>query len=114
MKILIVDDNQCVRETIRFFLACFAREVREVNDGSQALGAYQTFLPDFVLMDWQMSQMDGLTATRGIIERFPQAQILIVTQYDDDQLRRAAREAGAVGFFAKDDLRGLRSLLQAV
>jgi DNA-binding NarL/FixJ family response regulator len=51
-----------------------------------------------------MKQMDGLTATRSIIDAFPSARVLMVTQYSDKELRCAANEAGACGFFPKDDL----------
>jgi DNA-binding NarL/FixJ family response regulator len=52
-------------------------------------------------MDWEMKRMDGLAATRGITNFFPKAQILMVSQYSDRELHRAANEAGACGFFRK-------------
>jgi DNA-binding NarL/FixJ family response regulator len=58
-------------------------------------------------------EADGrLTATRGIIDDYPDAQILIVTHHDDKELRKAAQEAGAIGFVAKDDLQTLRFILR--
>ena len=62
-------------------------------------------------MDWEMKEMDGLTATRQIIKNLPEAQILLVTQYNDRVLREAANEAGASGFVLKDDLLALRTYL---
>ncbi len=56
--------------------------------------------------------MDGLTATQRIHAAYPEAQILMVTQYDDRELRAAASAAGASGYVLKDDLLGPRSLLQ--
>jgi DNA-binding NarL/FixJ family response regulator len=65
------------------------------------------------LMDWEMNEMDGITATKQIIKNFPKANILLVTQYDDDILRIAAKEAGACGYVLKDDLSALRKIVAA-
>ena len=62
-------------------------------------------------MDWEMKVIDGLAATCQIVSSFPDAQILMVTQYDDVELRRAAAKAGASGFISKDDLQALRQFL---
>lgn len=112
MKILIVDDNAGMREMMRSFLPESFDEVCECDDGFDALDCYRAFLPDWVLMDWEMKRMDGLTATRGIINSFPTARILMVTQYCDKELRRAANEAGACGFFPKDNLLDLREFFK--
>jgi len=104
MKILIVDDNAGMREMMRSFLPESFDAICECDDGFDALDCYRAFLPDWVLMDWEMKRMDGLAATRKIINSFPKARILMVTQYCDKELRRAANEAGAGGFFPKDDL----------
>jgi two-component system response regulator DegU len=111
MKILIVDDNSKMREMIRNFLQDLFEEIRECDDGIKALAFYANFHPDWVLMDWEMKEMDGLTATRQIIERFPEANILIVTQFDDVELRTAASDAGASGYVLKDDLQSLRHFI---
>lgn len=112
MRVLIVDDSQPMRQMVKFYLRGIADETRECADGAEALAAYAEFRPDWVLMDWEMKQMDGLTATRGIRANFPDAHILFVTQYDDIELRAAASEAGVCGFVPKDDLLALRSLLE--
>jgi NarL family two-component system response regulator LiaR len=104
MKILIVDDREPARQMIKRYLSNLANEFCECTDGAEALSAYRVFMPDWVLMDWEMKQMDGLTATRDIIRDFPQAQIVMITQYCDQELRRAANEAGVRGFFPKDEL----------
>lgn len=113
MKILIVDDNPEMREMMRQFLPASIEEIRYCSDGLAALSAYSKFVPDLVLMDWQMKQMDGLTATREIIKNFPDANVLIVTQYDDAELKEAAAQAGASGFVLKDELSVLRRIISA-
>jgi CheY-like chemotaxis protein len=109
--ILIIEDNPRVRRLIRSEIADLARSFYEGDDGALALELYRRFLPDWVLMDLEMKQTDGLTATREIISFFPQARICIVTNYDDDFLRQEAQAAGARGFVSKHDLFALRPFL---
>lgn len=108
MKILIVDDNLQMREMTHKFLQDAADEIRECADGAEALAAYEIFQPDWVLMDWEMKEMDGITATKEILRMFPKAHILMFTQYDDLELRASAAEAGVSGYISKDNLFGLR------
>jgi len=111
MKVMIVDDNAEMRGLIRTLLTGVATEFVECSDGEQAVAAYDTERPDWAVMDVAMGVMDGLTATRLITSRFPESQILVVTQHNHPKLRECAQEAGARGFVSKEDLTGLRSLL---
>ena len=113
MKVLIVDDSSQMRRMMRQFLPADADEICECEDGVDALASYERFLPDWVLMDWEMKQMNGLKATKRIIGKYPNAKILIVTQHDEPELREAASEAGACGFVLKEDLAELRRILLA-
>ena len=106
--ILIVDDHAETRRMTRFFLHDLPFDFSECADGADALDCYEKTRSDWVLMDWEMKRMDGLTATRKIIEKHPQARILMVTQYDDEQLKEAATKAGARGFVLKENLLDLR------
>ncbi len=101
---LIVDDSQPMRELIKMMLAGVAEIVGECADGADALEAYERLRPDWVLMDIGMKNVDGITATRQIMTAYPQAKIMIVTDYNDDDLRRAAREAGACQYIVKENL----------
>ncbi len=111
MKILIVDDNPTVRRLIRQAVREIAEETRECSDGNQSLAAYADFQPDLVLMDIRMPGMDGLTATKQLKRAYPSARIFIVTDYDDDEVRNAAQEAGACGYALKQNLTGLEDLI---
>lgn len=111
MRLLIIDDNLAMRRLIARVISDLADHIHECSDGSEALSAYRRYRPDWVLMDIQMRETNGLEATRKIISAFPEAQVVIVTEYDDDAMREAAREAGAVGFVAKENLLDLRRLL---
>lgn len=112
-KILIVDDHAETRRMTRFFLRDLPFDFEECADGADALDCYRKFLPDWVLMDWEMKRMNGLTAMRQIIGKYPQARVLMFTQYDDKELREAARKAGASGFVLKENLLDLRRLIVA-
>ena len=74
---------------------------------------YGRLQPDCVLMDIEIEGVDGITATRQIIDAYPQARILIVTNYNDDNLRRAAREAGACRYIVKEHLLDILEILPA-
>ena len=113
MKILIVDDNARMRREIKSLVADLADGFCECADGAAACAAHAEHRPDLVLMDIAMTPMDGITATRAIIAADPSARIVIVTGYDDKQLRSAAREAGACGYVLKENLLEVRGLLQS-
>ena len=111
MKVLIVDDSQPMRRMIRAVISDLIGEIFECGDGSEALAAYRKHLPDFVLMDVKMEITDGLAATRQIKQSFPEARIVMVSQWEDTQLREDASLAGAEAFVGKSDLQPLRGIL---
>ena len=112
LKVLIADDHAPMRQTLRALLAPMASAIGEATDGAEALRLYAEQLPDWVIMDIQMKPVNGLAATHAIRDRFPAARIVIVTQYDDAQLRAEAARAGACAYVLKDDLAALTRLIQ--
>ncbi len=102
--LLIVEDNEQMRRMIKTVVAHLAEATYECGDGSQALGWYAAGRPDWVLMDIEMPGVDGITATRRIKEAFPEAKVMIVTDYGGERLRRAARRAGACEYVLKENL----------
>jgi len=113
MKLLIVDDNAPMRELIKRMLGDLADEISECEDGDQALAVYAAERPDWVLMDIEMKRMNGIAATRRLLAAFPEARVVVVTNYSDQPLREAARKAGACGYVLKENLMEVRLLLQA-
>jgi len=111
MKLLIVEDNPTIRRLIRSIVTDLAEEIRECADGSEALTAYKELRPDWVLMDIKMKEVDGLAAARRIRSAYPDARIVMVTNYDEADLREAARAAGARAYVVKEDLFALREIL---
>ena len=114
MKVLIVDDSEPMRRMIKTYLADLIDNAFECGDGSEALAAYREHQPDMVLMDLKMVKMDGLDATRQIKKCFPKARIVIVSQWEDNQLRENALLAGAEAYVGKSDLMPLRSILARI
>jgi CheY-like chemotaxis protein len=114
MKFLIVDDNAAVRRLIRSIVLPLAGDICECTDGADALSAYLAQRPDVVLMDIRMKEVNGIQATKQIREADRKARILIVTGYDDTELRQASMDAGACGYVLKDNLLELVRLLEAM
>ncbi len=113
VKLLIVDDNETMRMLMKSLTQRLSHETRECSDGSEALQLYSEFRPDWVLMDIQMDKMDGITATRQIKSVYPEAKIIIITAYDDADLRESARDAGAHDFVLKEQLLEIGNILRA-
>jgi CheY-like chemotaxis protein len=112
-SILIIEDNRQMRELMKSMLSDLADHIAERSDGAEALAAYAAQRPDWVLMDIAMPTVDGLAATRQIKAAFPEARVMIVTNYDDPGLRQAASEAGAAAYVLKANLLDMRRLLGA-
>jgi DNA-binding NarL/FixJ family response regulator len=93
-----------MRELIKMTLAGVAEIVGECSDGSEAMSAYERLRPDWILMDIDMKGLDGITATRQIVSAHPEAKIMIVTDYNDADLRRSASDAGAAEYVVKENL----------
>lgn len=113
MSILIVDDNSVMRRAIRRVVRDLTDRMIECADGAEAFAAYEKNQPEWVLMDVRMKEKDGLTATAEICAAYPSARVVIVTNYDGDEIREAARKTGAIGFVRKDNLLELRGILSA-
>jgi two-component system, NarL family, response regulator LiaR len=102
--VLVVDDHTVVREGLRGFLDLQdgIEVVGEAADGDEALAAAERLRPDVVLMDLVMPRLDGVAAMRALRERLPQARVIVLTSFlDDDKLLPALR-AGAAGYLLKN------------
>jgi CheY-like chemotaxis protein len=113
MNLLIVEDNDEMRRMMVRLVRGLAEHTYECRDGAEALPAYTRHRPEWVLMDVKMKEMDGISATRQIMASYPEAHIMIVTDYDDPDLREAARTAGACEYVTKENLLEVRRILDS-
>jgi two-component system chemotaxis response regulator CheY len=101
MKILVVDDAPYMIKVLRDILVACGHEVHEAVTGEDALIRYSDIEPQVVLMDVLMPSMDGVGATRKILEMDPQAKIIVITAVGKTGLEKECLEAGARKFISK-------------
>ena len=103
IRILLVDDQRLMREGLRILLELEPdlKVVGEAKDGQKALAAYADLEPDVVLMDVRMPALDGVEATLRLRERWPEARVIILTTFDDDEYVFEGLRAGAMGYLLK-------------
>jgi len=104
MKLMIVDDHEGMRQAIRQLVAAPGDSILECASGDEALMAASRFRPDCVTMDINMPGMCAFAATRGIRTAHPPVRVIFVSSHDQPDYRRAAHEAGAIGYVMKDNL----------
>jgi DNA-binding NarL/FixJ family response regulator len=104
IKVLVVDDHPIVRRglTTEINLDRGMLVVGEAVDGQEAVDQYKLLKPDVVLMDLVMPNKDGIQATREIMMEEPEAKILVLTSFIDEERILEAIKAGALGFIYKD------------
>ena len=112
IRVMIVDDHVMVRRGLATILKVFddtsegaGRPLQlagEAENGAVAIQLCGEILPDVVLMDMVMPEMDGATATRAICEKYPQVQVIALTSFKEGDLVKNALEAGAIGYLLKD------------
>jgi DNA-binding NarL/FixJ family response regulator len=104
MKIIICDDQAIIRDGLEMLLKLEPDidVVGIAEDGAAAVEMAVQKTPDLVLMDLKMPIMNGVEATRQIRTRCPEAKVLVLTTYDDDEWVFDAIQAGASGYLLKD------------
>ena len=104
IKVMIVDDHPIVRDGLKGLLRVLAdmELAGEAGNGREALARCQESPPDVILMDIVMPGMDGLEATRLILDQYPDVKIVVLTTFPEEDLVQEALEAGAVGFILKN------------
>jgi DNA-binding NarL/FixJ family response regulator len=109
IQVLVVDDHAVVRRGVVAYLEALedVAVAGEAGTGQEALdrlarAAALDELPDVVLMDLQMPEMDGVTATGEVVRRFPGVKVVILTSFGETERVHAALEKGAAGYLLKD------------
>lgn len=104
IRVLISDDHPIVRQGLRTMLEAYPdlEVVAEAEDGEQAVRLAAETQPDILLIDLQMPRKDGITAIQEIIQSNPEARILVLTSFPDDDRVLRAIKAGAMGYQIKE------------
>ncbi len=104
IRVMLVDDHAMVRRGLAAFLKVFddLQLAGEAESGKAAIQLCAEVLPDVILMDMVMPDMDGAAATRLIRQQFPQVQVIGLTSYKEGDLVKNALKAGAIGYLLKD------------
>jgi DNA-binding NarL/FixJ family response regulator len=104
IRVVVVDDHAVVRSGLAQLLggAGDIEVVGEAGDGAAAVDVVRDTRPDVILMDLQMPGVDGVEATRQIVEEGLGGEVLVLTSYSDSARIVAALDAGAVGYLLKD------------
>lgn len=104
ITVLLVDDHALVRRGFRRILEDEDQitVVGEASDGVEAVQLARMLMPTVILMDYAMPRMDGMLATRQIVEIFPETKILMLSMHSENTLVRKAVEGGARGYILKN------------
>lgn len=104
IRLLVCDDHAVVRSGLRAMLGVHddLAVVGEAGDGAAAVREAVRLVPDVVLMDMRMPELDGVAATRAIRERLPATQVVALTTFADEPTVQAVLAAGAIGYLLKD------------
>jgi two-component system, NarL family, response regulator LiaR len=103
IRVVFVDDHEMVRIGVSAYLSAQPdiEVVGEAADGIRGVELALELRPDIILMDLVMKEMDGIEATKQIIENWPEAKVIIVTSFLDDEKVYPALEAGATSYMLK-------------
>ncbi|MGI6206555.1 MAG: response regulator transcription factor [Anaerovoracaceae bacterium] len=116
MKVLIIDDDSLITMALSTILA--ADPEVEIcgtgNSGAEAIDLYKEKKPDVIIMDIRMKEMDGLTALEEILKEDPDAKVLLLTTFLDDEYIIRAIRLGARGYLLKQDYTALPAAIRAV
>ena len=116
MKIIIIDDDVLVAGALKTILEMDS-EIQVCStgqDGKDAIVLYRTFRPDVLLMDIRMQNVSGLEASRQILEEDPQARILLLTTFSDDEYIVKALTYGVKEYLLKQDYQNILPAIKAV
>ena len=116
IKIVIIDDDIIVANSLKMILSA-EKDIEVVavgNDGTEAVKLYDEYMPDILMTDIQMKTVSGLKATEIILEKHPDAKIILLTTFLDDEYVREAIKIGAKGYILKQDYEGISAAIHSV
>jgi len=115
MRIVIVDDDSIVLMSLKTIIEAGGIQVLATGkSGAEAVELYEKYQPDILLSDIRMEGMDGIMAAGMVLEKYPEARVLFLTTFSDDEYVVNALKCGAKGYILKQDFEGIVPALQAV
>lgn len=115
MKVIIIDDDYLVVNSLKTIVSASGIEVLAVgHDGIEAVKLYEIHRPDLILMDIRMEKMNGIEATEKILNLDPNAKILLITTFQDDEYISSAISLGCKGYILKQNIGGIIPAINAV
>lgn len=115
MRVLIIDDDYLVCNSLKTILSAKGIEVAGIgNSGEEAVDLYHSLLPDVLLMDIRMEHVNGVEASERILKQHPDAKILFLTTFSDDEYIIHALKLGVKGYILKQNFDSIVTSLEAV
>lgn len=115
MNIIVIDDDPLVVQALTTILdANNFNIVAKGYSGKEAIDLYKKYNPDLILLDIRMSDMNGIEATKNILEYNPLAKILLITTFNDEEYISKAILLGCKGYILKDNISGIIPAINAV
>ena len=115
VKIIIIDDDYLVVNSLKTIITASGIEVLAVGyDGLEAIELFKKYKPDLILMDIRMEGLNGIEATREILKLDPQAKILLITTFQDEEYISSALSLGCRGYILKQNIKGIIPAIKAV
>ena len=104
IRVMLVDDHNVVRSGMTAFLRAYddLELVGEARNGLEALNLCRKKRPDVILMDLMMPEMDGIAATRAILQEYPEIKIIAMTSFEEEELVHGVLAAGAISYLLKN------------
>ena len=111
-SVLVVDDSTFMRKRVEDKLKTLGyKVVGAARDGDEAIELYERLRPELVTMDITMRGKDGLSASKEILDKHPEANIVVLTMLKEKDYEKMAKAIGVKGFLLKDDLERLGEIL---
>jgi NarL family two-component system response regulator LiaR len=104
IRVMLVDDHNVVRSGLATFLKAYddLELIGEARNGLEAIHLCQQKVPDVILMDLMMPEMDGIAATKAILAEYPQVKVIAMTSFEDQELVQGVLAAGAISYMIKN------------
>ncbi|MBP3272823.1 MAG: response regulator transcription factor [Ruminococcus sp.] len=116
MKVVIIDDDKMIAASLKIIIenGSTAEVIAQGSSGAEAISLYEQHKPDIMLMDIRMEGMTGLEAGEKIMSVHPEARLLFLTTFNDDEYIIKALAMGAKGYIIKQDFESIAPALEAV